>query len=124
MDKRKRHLILIYLKSKKIEGDSDLVEVISSLIQNPMRILDVDDFFNFNDDICLTKCDENCCIGTSLVRISPIDVDYMMQSPFLKGKTREQVINNYLVVFAGRDISCYRNVLQLERAKEYKLATL
>lgn len=105
MDKQKRESIANdfkkHLKDANFGNNKDFEELVKGMANNPEKILDEDDSFHFDNNICTSSCDGHCCMGTDIVRVSPTDVDYMMKSPFLKGKDRSIVVKECLDIFLG-----------------------
>jgi hypothetical protein len=108
MDKTKRDKIVAefkkYLNDKNFKGATKdpAVQLIKRMVANPENLQDENGSFNFDYDICCNECDGNCCMLENVI-ISPVDVDNMMRSPFLKGKDRSEVVLSTLNLFLGRN---------------------
>lgn len=80
-------------------GD-DIIEMLENMLDEPERLLQIQDDFHFDNGICTTKCDGRCCSGNKIIRLTPIDVDHLVKGmPFL---SRETILKN-LDIFLGRE---------------------
>ena len=107
MDIRKRAKIINEIKSylaydSNLESNPDFRDFITLILENPTKMLDEDDFFEFDDSKCVSQCSGECC-SSEIIRISPIDVDYLMRSEFVKENklTREVIVNQFLDIYLG-----------------------
>lgn len=93
------------LVNAKNDLDSDMDGMIKRAVEIPERIYDIEDSFHFDKNICMDECGGLCCLMTDMVRVTPIDVDYMMKSPFAKKMelSRSEFVNTYLDTFLGHD---------------------
>jgi len=89
------------LKEVKDKGTGDdLVEMFEKMIDEPERLLQIQDEFHFDNAICTTKCNGSCCSGDKIIRLTPIDVDHLVKGmPFL---SRETILNN-VDMFVGSE---------------------
>jgi hypothetical protein len=106
MDKRRRHKIIKQLKSilKKagnLEVNRDWKAVLEETVRNPLRLLDLDDEFPFDSTKCITECGGRCCFRTRVVRVGPVDADYLAKSPSLEGMGREEIVDRFFSIFLG-----------------------
>lgn len=106
MDDVKRQKIADNFKEiveKRGKMDGDIKSALEDAAEHPERIYDEDDSFNFDGKICARKCNGYCCSIVEMVRVSPVDVDYIMKSKALKSITRSEFVDEFLDVFLGRD---------------------
>ncbi|MFX1259320.1 MAG: hypothetical protein ACFFAN_15805 [Promethearchaeota archaeon] len=106
MDKKIKNQIISNFKdidknSKFFKSNPDLKRTLELTIKDPSRLIDENDSFNFDNNICITRCDGHCCFDIDLVRVSPIDVEYMLKSPFFKDFSRKQIVEQYIDLFLG-----------------------
>lgn len=114
-EKRKKTLkLLSELREQFDDSNPDFQIVINEAIEDPTKIIDEEDFFHFDGNRCISNCDGHCCYTIDMVRISPVDVDYMMKSLAFKGKTRKDVVMNYLDVFLGSKSMIPMAIIQMQ----------
>jgi len=105
VDETTRKKITRQIKHALLHGcfneNPDFKMFLKRIVASPKDLLDESDAFSFDNDACLTRCNGHCCSGTDLIRITPVDVDYIMKSGLMKGQTRAQVVKKTLDVFLG-----------------------
>lgn len=107
---------------KETTANKDQVTAMKSIIDHPERILLIDDEFSFDNDICMTSCDGRCCIESNIVRVTPIDIDWMMKSPCVKklNVSRVQLVNDTIDVFPGSISLIPMGVIRCKMMKNMK----
>ena len=89
------------LKQLKGNGtDDDIVEMFMKMLDEPERLLQIDDEFHFDNSICTTKCDGNCCSGDKIIRLTPIDMDHLVKG--MSFLSRETILKN-VDIFLGHE---------------------
>lgn len=107
MEKKTRKKVVAHLRNILKEnafGDNkDFRDLVEKAVRQPYRIMDENDEFCFNPDKCVTDCDGRCCMVIDMVRVTPVDVDYMMNSPVIQktGMTRKEMVEKTLDVMLG-----------------------
>ncbi len=124
MEKEKLERFIQHLsemKDKLGENNKDIINTINEVLKDPYeRIKDINDEFPFDNNICITKCDGRCCLEAHPIRITPIDVDWMMKSDFVKKQklTRKEFVERYLDIYIGPNsgipiaiINAYKDII-------------
>lgn len=105
MDEEKKRGIIELLKPLVIEEnagtmDDDYRNALKGAIESG-NFFDIDDEFHFDPSNCIERCDGHCCRMVDMVHVSPVDVDFMMELPLLKGIPRKMVVEQFLDIFLG-----------------------
>lgn len=105
MEKKKRDAFARELKNILDDGsfgvNQDFQALVKQASEHPECIMDENDFFNFDNDACLKRCNGWCCSYTEIIRVSPVDVDTMLESSAFKGQERENFVLKNLNIFPG-----------------------
>lgn len=97
MDRNEKIAFLRELQRADHVGE-DQIKLVNDLLKEPDRLLTMDDEFHFDNSVCVGKCDGNCCTGDKIIRLTPIDMDYLVKGmPFLS----RQTIADNLDIFLG-----------------------
>ena len=66
------------------------------------NFLSMEDQFPFEERCCQTVCLGDCCVGTKYIHLSPIDVDWIIQSPNVRLK-REELVQKTMEIYIGNE---------------------
>jgi hypothetical protein len=69
-----------------VKKNPDIVEVINEMRENPDAIIFMDDTVAFDNDICLTGCNGECCFGGILIRLTLPDLLRIFNSEGIRGR--------------------------------------
>ena len=83
--------------------NKDFKELLQSMVNNPAKVLTIDDEINFDNEICLTLCNGKCCSNVHLVRISPVEVDAILESDGYKSVDQFQFVKDNFRIFLGQE---------------------
>jgi hypothetical protein len=92
MDQKRRDEIVSILRdmvrdtgNRDPNPNKDMYNTLKKMIDNPRLLLDNDDEFSYDDTACLSRCNGSCCTDVDMIRVTPVDIDNMMESPVLPG---------------------------------------
>jgi hypothetical protein len=125
MDSKKRHKIVEAIKEMLDEGsfgsNEDFRRVLERAASSPLSVLCIDDEVSFDGDKCITECGGRCCFETELVRVTPVDAEYLSRSPELSNLSRAEIVDRYIQTFLGGDSLIPMGMLKKVRVGQYTI---